>query len=105
MTSPRIRTRLLAAVLPLIASCSGAVHPTPDGLTCPVTALGHGRDDASRFASTVKSPFCQTIEIPEHTTLNISTKMDLTGLKNKHIVSYKVPLRNTKESKIIPYSL
>lgn len=82
--------KLLAILLSFAATfCTGAVHPEirrTDGLTCTIGSLGHGHDDAPRFASTVKSPFCQTIEIPEHTTLNISTKMDLTGLKNKHIV-------------------
>ena len=89
MAPVRAGISLLGALFSFSVLCLGATTPgkrSNGGQPCTVTALGHGKDDAPRFASIVKTPFCQTIEIPEHTTLNISTKMDMTGAQDKHIV-------------------
>lgn len=52
--------------------------------SCTLKAAGAGKDDAPGFLAAVKH--CSTTVIPVGTTLNISTKMDLTGFANKHIV-------------------
>ena len=44
-----------------------------------------GGDDAPQFLKAVKA--CSTVTIPKSTTLNIATRLDMTGLRNKHIVS------------------
>ena len=53
------------------------------GMECTVFACGS--DDASQFLRAVKE--CSTVTIPKHTTLNIETRLNMTGLRNKHIVS------------------
>lgn len=64
--------------------------PSPK-VSCTLTASGG--DDAPNFLAAVNA--CPTITIPQTTTLNISTRLNMTGLQNKHIVSY-VSLTHTK---------
>jgi hypothetical protein len=51
--------------------------------SCTVSA--RGGDDAPRLLQAVHS--CATTVIPAGTTLNIATRMNMTGLSNKRIVS------------------
>jgi polygalacturonase len=67
------------------------------GITTTLTAVAHiaaqtgctlsarGGDDAPQLLQAVRS--CATTLIPEGTTLNIATRMNMTGLSNKRIVS------------------
>ncbi|KLO15113.1 glycoside hydrolase family 28 protein [Schizopora paradoxa] len=67
-------------------SAQGPIKPSTNAQrTCTLKAHGAGKDDSPTFVSTVRDAACSTIVIPEHTTLNLSTKVDLTGLENKHI--------------------
>lgn len=50
------------------------------------TLFASGGDDAPKFVKAVKS--CDTITIPKTTTLNIATRMNMTGVNNKHIVCH-----------------
>lgn len=49
------------------------------------TLKASGGDDASAFLNAVNH--CSTVVIPEQTTLNISTRLNMTGIRDKHIVS------------------
>ncbi|TFK44960.1 glycoside hydrolase family 28 protein [Crucibulum laeve] len=49
--------------------------------SCTLTASGG--DDSPQFLSAVKA--CQTVTIPKSTTLNIATRLNMTGLSDKHI--------------------
>ncbi|KAJ7243374.1 pectin lyase fold/virulence factor [Mycena haematopus] len=50
---------------------------------CTLVAKGHGVDDSPHFLSTVQA--CSEVIIPPTTTINISTRLNMTGLRNKHI--------------------
>ncbi|PPQ71826.1 hypothetical protein CVT24_006951 [Panaeolus cyanescens] len=52
-----------------------------EAVDCTVTASGG--DDAPKFLAAVKG--CATTKIPKGTTLNIATRLDMTGLRDKHI--------------------
>ncbi|KAF9528653.1 pectin lyase fold/virulence factor [Crepidotus variabilis] len=54
--------------------------------SCTLSAKGSGVDDAPSFLSSVHSPSCPTITIPSGITLNIASRLDMTGLKDKQIV-------------------
>ncbi|KAJ7771601.1 glycoside hydrolase family 28 protein [Mycena metata] len=54
-----------------------------DEKACTLLAKGHGADDAPRFLSAVHA--CSKVTIPVSTTLNISTRLNMTGLNDKHI--------------------
>ncbi|GLB37346.1 putative glycoside hydrolase family 28 protein [Lyophyllum shimeji] len=47
------------------------------------TLVASGGDDAPQFLSAVKS--CTTVVIPKTTTLNINSRLNMTGLSNTHI--------------------
>jgi galacturan 1,4-alpha-galacturonidase len=59
-------------------------HDDPHA-SCILVAKGHGVDDSPHFLSAVQA--CSKVTIPSFTTLNISTRLNMTGLRNKHIVS------------------
>ncbi|KAJ7915524.1 glycoside hydrolase family 28 protein [Mycena leptocephala] len=59
-------------------------HDDPHA-NCILVAKGHGVDDSPHFLSAVQA--CSKVTIPSFTTLNISTRLNMTGLRNKHIVS------------------
>ena len=89
---------LSGALLQLILLATGlrSVSATPAlsaraSGTCTLTAsVG---DDAPAFLKAAADPSCATVAIPAGTTLSIHTKMNMTGLSNKHIVSPCVPLQ------------
>jgi galacturan 1,4-alpha-galacturonidase len=54
--------------------------------TCTLTSVGNNGDDSPSVEAAFKSPACNTVVIPLHTTLNIATRLDTTGLANKRIV-------------------
>ncbi len=77
----------------LVASLRGASASSlmvAGGLTaeaeaCTLTASGS--DDAPAFLKAAADSSCSTVTIPAGTTLSIETKMNMTSLLNKHIVS------------------
>lgn len=73
-------------------------HVVNDHGTCTISASG--QDDSPALLAAVHVGSCNTIVIPTHTTLNISRKLDMTGLRNKHIVSSpaRLLLRRNKRS-------
>lgn len=78
---------LLRALSAFLLVGSGLSASTPDaGRTCTLQARGPGKDDTPAFVSLARDASCSTVVVPQHTTLNLSTKVDMTGLKNKHIV-------------------
>ncbi len=77
----------LTISLGFLWSASLASAATNVQRTCTLKARGAGKDDSPTFVSTVRDAACSTVVIPQHTTLNLSTKVDLTGVENKHIVS------------------
>ena len=56
--------------------------------TCTLSA--GGSDDAPAFLKAAADPSCSTVVIPQSTTLNIASRLNMTGLSNKHIVSLAV---------------
>ena len=55
------------------------------------TLSSSGGDDAPAFLKAAGDPSCATVLVPATTTLNIETKMNMTGLSNKHIVRIPLP--------------
>ncbi|KAJ6606415.1 glycoside hydrolase family 28 protein [Mycena vulgaris] len=51
--------------------------------SCTLVARGHNADDSPHFLSAVQA--CSKVTIPSFTTLNLSTRLNMTGLRNKHI--------------------
>ncbi|KAI0785798.1 glycoside hydrolase family 28 protein [Abortiporus biennis] len=77
---------LLSLPLPSIfISLATAVVGSPLEQRASCTLTASGSDDASAFLSAAVDPSCPTITIPSSTTLNISSPLNMTGLKNKHI--------------------
>ncbi|KAJ7644451.1 pectin lyase fold/virulence factor [Roridomyces roridus] len=68
-------------LLALTVSASQATH-SPHA-SCTLTAAGSGKDDSPAFISAMQS--CSTVVVPTGTTLNISTRLNTTGLSNKHL--------------------
>ncbi|KAJ7205989.1 pectin lyase fold/virulence factor [Mycena pura] len=54
--------------------------------SCTLTALGSGKDDSPQFLTAMQA--CSTVVIPATTTLNISTRLNMTGLTNKHLNAF-----------------
>jgi hypothetical protein len=52
--------------------------------SCTLAALGSGKDDSPQFLTAMQA--CSTVVVPAGTTLNISTRLNMTGLSNKHLV-------------------
>jgi hypothetical protein len=77
----------LLSLLVAIISGSTATHALAStrATDCTLAAAGAGKDDAPAFVAAVKA--CSTVTIPTGVALNISSKIDLTGQSNKHIVS------------------
>ena len=59
-----------------------AVSPRDDSCTL----KAGGSDDSLAFVAAVTDPACSRVVIPQSTTLNIKTRMDMTNVKDKHIV-------------------
>lgn len=66
----------------LISSFCLHVSAFHEARTC---ELSHS-DGADAFEQAARNPDCDTILIGPSTTLNITTKLNLTGISNKHIV-------------------
>ncbi|TCD69408.1 hypothetical protein EIP91_007755 [Steccherinum ochraceum] len=73
---------LLLLCAPL-ALCAGPSLFTRASSACTLSASG--KDDAPAFLKAVSDPSCATVVVPAKTTLNIETRMNMTGLSNKHI--------------------
>jgi galacturan 1,4-alpha-galacturonidase len=65
------------------------VHSEDSTGACTVEAAGGGKDDAPALMTAVQR--CAAVTIPVRTTLNISSKMNMTGLSYKHLVCDKFP--------------
>ncbi|TDL23426.1 glycoside hydrolase family 28 protein [Rickenella mellea] len=72
--------RLSITLVTLVSYYAVSVSAAP---SCTVTAAGAGKDDAPALLAAVQA--CPTTIIPVGTTLNISTRLDMTGLSNKEI--------------------
>lgn len=66
----------------LLAACFAAVASVNGRDICHLTASGG--DDAPQFLAAAAS--CGTVTIPEGTTLNISTRLNMTAMSNFKIV-------------------
>ncbi|OBZ69746.1 putative exopolygalacturonase X [Grifola frondosa] len=81
---------LLCALLRLITVVPAFASP-PQAVTLDARVSGtctlssSGSDDAPAFLSAAFDPACSTVVIPAKTTLNIESKVNMTGLQNKHI--------------------
>jgi galacturan 1,4-alpha-galacturonidase len=53
----------------------------PAAVSCTLTASGN--DDAPQFLTAIEA--CPTVTIPKTTTLNVETRLNMTGLSDKHI--------------------
>ncbi|KAJ7037716.1 glycoside hydrolase family 28 protein [Mycena alexandri] len=51
--------------------------------SCTLKALGSGKDDSPQLLTAMQT--CSTVVVPVGTTLNISTRLNMTGLSNKHL--------------------
>lgn len=81
-----MRLHNLAASLALLASSAAAgTLASRASSTCTLSASGG--DDAPAFLAAAKDTSCPTVAIPQGTTLNIASRMNMTGIQNKHIVS------------------
>ncbi|KAF7332543.1 putative exopolygalacturonase X [Mycena kentingensis (nom. inval.)] len=60
-----------------------AALPAAFAQSCTITALGTGRDDSPQLLTAMQA--CSTVVVPATTTLNISTRLNMTGLSNKHL--------------------
>ncbi|KAJ7505741.1 pectin lyase fold/virulence factor [Mycena galericulata] len=84
-----LASSLLALALPALGfRFPFGAPPTQHGAppahaSCTLTAAGAGRDDAPQFLRAMHE--CSTVLIPPHTTLNVSTRLNMTGLSNKHL--------------------
>ena len=82
----RLTSTTLALVTLLFSytSATSISKGTTNGPEASCTLTASGGDDAPQFLSAVAS--CPTVTIPKSTTLNIATRLNMTGLTNKHIV-------------------
>ncbi|KAF8191437.1 pectin lyase fold/virulence factor [Mycena galopus ATCC 62051] len=74
---------LLALLSSLQLSLGSQGQDADDIHSCTLVAKGRGIDDSPHFISAVQA--CSEVIIPPSTTLNISTRLNTTGLHNKHI--------------------
>ncbi|KAJ7366378.1 glycoside hydrolase family 28 protein [Mycena albidolilacea] len=51
--------------------------------SCTLAPLGAGKDDSPQFLTAMQA--CSTVVVPATSTLNISTRLNMTGLTNKHL--------------------
>ncbi|KAA1470448.1 glycoside hydrolase family 28 protein [Dentipellis sp. KUC8613] len=70
----------------LCAIAGSALGFTTDSRGCrsrTLRAAGHGRDDAPALLQAVRE--CDTVVIPRSTTLTVGSRLNMTGLRNKHL--------------------
>jgi hypothetical protein len=79
------------SLAPAAAAATAAAVLERATAPCTVTAAGAGKDDAPSLVSAMQS--CATVTVAAGTTLNISSKMNMTGLSNRHLVSERYVLR------------
>ncbi|KAI0352041.1 glycoside hydrolase family 28 protein [Trametes cingulata] len=81
----RLNTTILLSVLlhVLLSAASPPILQSRASGTCTLTASGS--DDAPAFLKAAADSSCTTVTIPSGTTLSIQSKMNMTGLANKHI--------------------
>ncbi|KAJ6451618.1 pectin lyase fold/virulence factor [Mycena sanguinolenta] len=71
-------------LLPLLVAFSG-LHAAlaSEQASCTLNPLGQGKDDSPQFIAAMQA--CTTVVIPATSTLNISTRLNTTGLTNRHL--------------------
>lgn len=85
--SVEMRIQLISLLALLLGALSVSSSPSfPAATSCTLTASGG--DDSPQFLSAVKN--CQTVVIPKTTTLSINTRLNMTGLANKHLVRFPI---------------
>ncbi|KAF7357457.1 Protein kinase domain-containing protein [Mycena sanguinolenta] len=72
-------------LLPLLVAFFGLAFATAPSAraSCTLKPLGQGKDDSPQFIAAMQA--CSTVVIPEGSTLNISTRLNTTGLTNRHL--------------------
>ena len=84
-----LRLVALGAVVGIFGADARREPPQPrPHATC--TLAASGGDDAPAFVKAVRT--CDTVIVPKDTTLSIGTRMNMTGVSNKHIVSASIIL-------------
>lgn len=88
--------RFFLVTAALLLSCAAAEQPEhkkqpkhpqdPQRPNAGCSLTASGGDDSPQLLAAVKA--CPTVTIPKATTLNIATRLNMTGLTNKHIVSH-----------------
>ncbi|KAJ7163009.1 glycoside hydrolase family 28 protein [Mycena filopes] len=73
-----MRLNLLATLSPLVLALTAVAQTS-----CTLKALGSGKDDSPQLLTAMQT--CSTVVIPVGTTLNVSTRLNMTGLANKHL--------------------
>jgi galacturan 1,4-alpha-galacturonidase len=69
------------------STASAAASLVVPAATSACTVTASGGDDAPGLLKAVQNSSCPTVTVPASTTLNIQTRLNMTGLANKHIVS------------------
>lgn len=77
----------LGAVAGVVGADARREPPRPrPHATC--TLAASGGDDAPAFVKAVRT--CDTVIVPKDTTISIGTRVNMTGVSNKHIVSLSI---------------
>lgn len=74
----------LTGIATLVVRLAGVNADLLASGTCTLSASGS--DDAPAFLKAAADPSCSAVVIPQSTTLNIATRLNMTGLGNKRIV-------------------
>ena len=86
---------ITAALCFSLVAAKNANHPRGK-MECILYASG--ADDAPHFVRAVEE--CATVTIPKSTTLNIETRLNMSGLRDKHIVSPSLDFLHQHERKL-----
>ncbi|KAF7365548.1 putative exopolygalacturonase X [Mycena venus] len=79
-----MRLTLLSLLFAVSAALASAPSRTVvERASCTLAPLGSGKDDSPQFLTAMQA--CSTVVIPTTSTLNISTRLNMTGLSNKHL--------------------
>ena len=82
---------LFTYVLTGVAHAASVAGSLDARATSACTLTASGSDDAPAFLSAAADSSCPTVTIPSGTTLSIQSKLNMTGISNKHIVRALLP--------------
>lgn len=74
----------LAGLHAALASAPFRIVQNVERDSCTLAPLGAGQDDSPQFLTAMQT--CSTVVIPATSTLNISTRLNTTGLSDVHLV-------------------